>query len=62
MSIIGFIRCIRLNRAAQLLRDSDCNLSEIMDRIGMSNRTYFTKIFKEEFGISPAEYRDNQRR
>lgn len=61
-SINGFIRCIRLNRAAQLLRDSDCNLSEIMDRIGMSNRTYFTKIFKEEFGISPAEYRDNQRR
>ena len=60
-SINGFIRYIRLNRAAQLLRDSDCNLSEIMDRIGMSNRTYFTKIFKEEFGIAPAEYRDHQR-
>lgn len=57
-SINGFVRYIRLNRAAQLLKDSDYNMSEIMDKIGMSNRTYFIKIFKEEFGKTPSEYRE----
>lgn len=57
-SINGFIRYIRINRAAQLLKDSDYNMSEIMDKIGMSNRTYFIKIFKDEFGMTPSEYRE----
>ena len=58
-SINSFIRYIRINRAAQLLKETDMNLTEVMTAVGMSNRTYFSKIFKEEFGMSPTEYRGN---
>lgn len=57
-NINSFIRYIRINRSAQLLRDTDMNISEIMDHIGVSNRTYFYKVFKEEFGMAPLEYKN----
>lgn len=51
-----FIRSIRLKRAAQLLRDTDLSISEIADHVGFSTRRYFTKLFKETFGILPSQY------
>lgn len=52
-----FIRSVRLKRAAQLLSESDMNISEIMYSVGFSNRSYFSKCFAEEYGLSPKEYR-----
>lgn len=51
-----FIRSIRLKRAAQLLRDTDLSISEIADHVGFSTRRYFTKVFKDTFGILPSQY------
>jgi len=47
-----FIRSVRLKRAAQLLRGSSYNISEISDRVGFNSIKYFNKYFKEEFGFS----------
>ncbi|KAA6349795.1 Sensor histidine kinase TmoS [termite gut metagenome] len=52
-----FIRSIRLKRAAQLLKDSQYNISEIADRVGFNTIKYFNKHFKEEFGRTPSQYR-----
>lgn len=52
----GFIRTIRLKRAAQLLRHAHVNVSEVMYEVGFSNHSYFSKRFKEEFELSPSEY------
>lgn len=52
-----FIRSVRLKRAAQLLSDSDMNISEIMYSVGFSNRSYFSKCFAEEYELTPKEYR-----
>ncbi len=51
---IEFIRVIRLKRAAQLLKGSQLTISEIAYKVGFNNPKYFTKYFKEEFGVLPS--------
>jgi AraC-like DNA-binding protein len=55
-----FIRTVRLKRAAQLLRGSSYNISEISDRVGFNSIKYFNKYFKEEFGLTPTQYRSSE--
>lgn len=57
---IEFIRIIRLKRAAQLLRESQLNVSEIAYRTGFNSPKVFSKYFKEEFGILPSVYQDKE--
>ena len=51
-----FIRVIRLERAAALLR-SGRPVSEVADLTGFDNAKYFSTVFKKYFGISPSKYR-----
>ena len=53
---IEFIRTIRLKRAAQLLRESQLYVSEIAYEVGFNNPKYFSKYFKDEFGVLPSAY------
>ena len=57
---IEFIRIIRLKRAAQLLRESQLNISEIAYQTGFNNPKAFSRYFKEEFGILPSAYQDQE--
>jgi cobalt-zinc-cadmium resistance protein CzcA len=59
---IEFIRIIRLQRAAQLLRGSQQNISEIAYQVGFNNPKYFSRYFKEEFGILPSAFQYRQGR
>jgi DNA-binding response OmpR family regulator/nitrogen-specific signal transduction histidine kinase len=54
-----FIKLIRLKRAMQLLRSTSMNISEISYKVGLSSPKMLTKYFREEYGISPSEYRRN---
>lgn len=51
-----FIREVRLKKAAQLLRKSGYTVTEAMYDVGFNHRSYFSKCFKELFGITPKEY------
>lgn len=51
-----FIRNIRLKRAAQLLKNEQLNVSEVMYMVGFTHHSYFTRCFKELFGVSPKDY------
>lgn len=57
---IEFIRVLRLKRAAQYLRESQLNVSEIAYRMGFNNPKYFSKYFQEEYGMSPSEYQKKE--
>ncbi|MEM8526112.1 MAG: ATP-binding protein [Bacteroidota bacterium] len=50
-----FIRSFRLKKAKQLLESGEFNVNETTWKTGFSNPTHFSKIFKEEFRISPSE-------
>jgi AraC-like DNA-binding protein len=52
-----FIRNQRLERAAQMLRTTSCSVNEIADLVGFSYASYFTKCFKEKYGVMPKDYR-----
>jgi len=54
---LDFIRSIRLKRAAQYLINSQYNISEIADLVGFSTLKYFNKYFKEEFEMTPTQFR-----
>lgn len=56
-----FIRSIRLKRAAQLLQGSQLPIVEIANRVGFSSPSYFSKCFKEMFGMLPKQYVENHR-
>lgn len=51
-----FIRNTRLKRAAQLLKNKELNVTDVMYMVGFSHRSYFTRSFREFFGVSPREY------
>ena len=59
---LEFIRTVRLKRAAQYLAQSDTRISEIMYSVGFNSHSYFTKCFREHFGLSPKEYAGKHRR
>ncbi|MCB0649673.1 MAG: response regulator [Saprospiraceae bacterium] len=48
-----FIRSIRLQKAAELLKTTDLNVSEIAYEVGFNDPNYFSRSFSEEFGVSP---------
>ena len=50
----GFIRSVRLQRARQLLEAGTGTVSEIALRTGFGSISYFSRAFKEKFGISPS--------
>ncbi len=48
----------RMNQAAYLLTHTRLPVTEIIEKIGYDNSSYFFRKFKERYGISPKEYRD----
>jgi signal transduction histidine kinase/DNA-binding response OmpR family regulator len=59
-SVKEFVRTIRLKRAAQLLEKDNFTISEILAQIGINNRSYFAKCFKDLFGVNPSDYKKKQ--
>ena len=48
---------IRLYHAKHLLKTSSMTISEIAEEVGYHNKGYFYKLFREQYGMKPAEYR-----
>ena len=47
----------RMNQAVYLLSNSKLSVSDIIESVGYDNSSYFYRIFKEKYGMSPKEYR-----
>lgn len=57
LSPVEFIREMRIKRAAQLLEQKNCNITEVTYMVGMNDSRYFAKCFKSTYGMTPSEYR-----
>lgn len=60
-TVSDFIRNERLNTAERLISTTDMNISEIVYTVGLSSRSYFSKIFKRRYNCSPKMYQDNKK-
>jgi len=54
---VEYLSNLRIEKAKQLLHETDMTLDEILEKVGHVNKGYFIKVFKKAAGISPAEYR-----
>lgn len=55
----SFIRNIRLQQAAKLIKDGKQSITEVMYACGFSNSASFSTMFKNLYGCSPREYMQN---
>ena len=56
-TILERILEVRMEKARQMLRESDAPVALVSERCGFSSDSYFYKIFKQENGVTPAAYR-----
>lgn len=61
MSIMEYANQVRLRKAKEKLKTTDLSLSEIAEYVGYYDASYFTKSFKDEYGITPGKYRENSK-
>ena len=58
-SPVEIIRVTRLKKAERLLKTTQMTVSEISYDVGFSSPSYFSKCFKDYFGVQPGEVREN---
>ena len=56
-TVTEYIRHVRLESARELFKNTDYNVSQIVYSVGFSSRSYFSKIFKEKYGITPNQFK-----
>lgn len=59
INISDHINNVKLEKAAELLKSNNMNISEIAYSLGFSSPNYFSTAFKNKFGISPKEYKSS---
>jgi AraC-like DNA-binding protein len=57
-SIGHYVLNLRMGHAKHLLTTTEFNVSEVCDQIGVSSKSYFSKVFKNRYGLSPKSFRD----
>lgn len=55
-----FIRELRLEKGKELLESEDITVSEVSYRVGFGSPTYFSKCFRDYFGVAPGELRNRE--
>ena len=58
-TIIAFLTRIRMEKAAELMKDQDKKLETISFLVGYDDYNYFSRVFRKKMGCSPREYRNN---
>ncbi len=62
MSLLEYRKFFMIKEAARLLSTTDKTVSEIIDELGFSGRTYFNSLFKKQYGVTPSQYRKTGKR
>ena len=59
MTPVAFVLQVRLNYASNLIINDDTPMTTIASRCGFNNLSHFSKMFKQQFGVSPQQFRKN---
>lgn len=60
ISLISYLNMIRIRQAATMLRNTNERITAISTKCGFNSTSYFCKIFKDETGLSPKDYKRSQ--
>ena len=61
-TVAGFIRYVRLRKAAELLINTEYNINETASAVGFYDVKYFRKKFSDLFGVNPSVYMKKYRK
>lgn len=61
-NLSGYISRCRMEKAALLLEQTDKKVNEVMMLLGYKKAQYFAKLFREQYGVSPKDYKRGKRR
>ena len=50
----------RLELAARLIMSKDLSIREVAEQVGYANKSYFSKLFRDKYGVLPRDYRKKQ--
>jgi len=57
VSPMVYLKNIRLQNAKKMLRTKELNITQVAQKCGFNSTSYFTKLFKEHFSLTPKEFR-----
>jgi len=60
MTPAEFIRNVKMKKAIAMIMSKDITIAEVAYALGFSDPKYFTKCFKEEFGVTPTKYKQQK--
>lgn len=61
LSPMDYLTVLRINRARQLMGQTDLSVGEVASAVGYQDQLYFSRIFKRRTGMTPSAYRQNLR-
>ncbi len=56
-----FIRNLRLEQAARLIKEGTVNVTQVAYAVGFNNQAHFSTVFKKHFGVPPSEYAEKMK-
>ena len=59
ITFLRYLNEVRISHAGRLLMNTDMSISEVMNKIGFTNQTIFNRLFKEIYGLTPRQARNN---
>ena len=62
MSFSQLLQTIRLEKSCELLMNTDIKITELCERIGYDNESYYIQLFRKVYGITPLQYRKKNRK
>ncbi len=60
VNLSNYITDVRMQKAAELLKQTELRIHEVMEQVGYQKSQYFSKLFKDRYGVTPKEYRRNK--
>lgn len=61
LTFVDFLTSVRIEKAKLLLASTEKNITEIAYEVGFNNPNYFSSIFRKLAGMSPKEYRGDEK-
>lgn len=60
-SFSALVGALKLEKAANLLKNTHCSIDMIVEQLGYYDRSYFNRQFKKKYGVSPHTYRETEK-